>query len=202
MYNSASLSLANSSLKTPAIVKLAKELLASSPFDMRPSDKDGCCVFIHRDNLECGILQQVINSKSYTSHILHDDWVTQMSAAYSSCVADLLLRESDILNEAQLLSLKNSLLKVWRSKGSSGLVARIDCTFKTHKPQGEVEVRLLHSSKFHPFKPLLKFYSEQLQASLATFDHVLRDTPDFLNKLPSSCYWSPNARFLQIDIKD
>ena len=202
MYETASRGLANDKTVCPAIIKLSKTLMSSSYFDVRLSDKDGCCVLIPKHNLVSGLLAQIRSSSSYRSHVVHDDFAVRMSSGYVKCVNDLLLRETDVLSDESLVSLKSALYKVWRVKGHGGLIARIDATIKTHKPQGEVEPRLLHTSKYHPFKPLLKYYAEQLKFSLRQFPFLLRDTPDFLQKLPLRSIFSCNARWIQIDIKD
>ena len=80
-------------------------------------------------------------------------------------------------------------------------VSSILCTVKMHKPDGEVGLRILHSSVKHMFVPGMKLISHFLKPAIKTVPCLVRDSDDLIRrmkeiKVPCSAF------MMKYDIED
>ena len=81
------------------------------------------------------------------------------------------------------------------------IVAKLQCTVKTHKSSGEVVLRPIHAYGQSVFEPGLKWMQHVLTNGLVHLPHLLKDSNDLCQKLKS--FKLPrNVRFIKMDVKD
>ena len=81
------------------------------------------------------------------------------------------------------------------------LISTLDINVKSHKPEGEVAMRPIHSSAGHPFAPGMRFVSNVINEKLKDCSHILRDSDDLISKL-SSFEVLEHDIMMKVDVKD
>ena len=81
------------------------------------------------------------------------------------------------------------------------IVSRLGQTVKTHKPQGKVVMRALHSSTSSPLKPLYCFVAGTFRGSLHERKHIVKSSVDF-RKCIEQHVLGPTDMLWEIDIAD
>ena len=181
-----------SSIGYPKIVKLAFQLISDGPYGVGLSDKDGC---------------MVVYRKCVLPKALDKMLVPPLYRKYSLCNETYKRLHFEYLSNAKLLSqddpsLYSALTRSLRTKGISGIVCRIDFTAKTHKPQGDAKLRLLHGAASHPWAPAMRFISKKLDEILRnSYSFLLRNSGHLCRKL-RSLKLDRGDSFMLVDVKD
>ena len=103
--------------------------------------------------------------------------------------------------EDEKRSFIGSVLQPARVHKSANVFACLKYTVKTHKPDGQVSFRALHSSVNTPLQGAMKFISFLLKPQLRALPHLLSSSAEVARKL-SALRVGPDAHLLKIDIKD
>ena len=85
--------------------------------------------------------------------------------------------------------------------GVDRMVASLSVTCKTHKPNGKVELRPIHSSCSHPCQPGMRWMNHLLKAKLDELPHLLQNAESLMAQLRSVSF-PLGIRCLKLDIKD
>ena len=72
---------------------------------------------------------------------------------------------------------------------------------KSHKPDGQVDVRIIFSGSLHPFASIAKFLGHQLRQHLHCRKHLYGDTRSLIRQL-TSITLQPGDKLVELDISD
>ena len=96
-------------------------------------------------------------------------------------------------------TLSQALVHDLRVHGWRGFFAKVQCTIKTHKPQGKVVARPIHASVNHPFAPAMRWIASLITTKLRSYSHLVLDSSDLVHKL-KYLKLPPDTRALKIDV--
>ena len=171
---------------------LGLKLLSHSPWCLAPTDKDGGYALTERAALKQAI-QKSMAADLYSSAIIYDGGIEAIVEDYRHLVDWVV----DVTRDAELA---RALLSSIR-RGNRRLVCSILCTVKTHKPDGEVGLRILHSSVKHMFVPAMKYISHLLRPAIQSIPALVRDSDDLIAKM-SQVVVPSTAMMMKFDIKE
>ena len=160
------------------------------------TDKDGGMAVCSREEMFCA-LAEGISPKHYRQAILDESLEQGLMTTYSN----LCKRVYDFVeDEADANDLRKQLVSdLYHTKWN--FACSVLATCKTHKQPGKVGLRIIHSGARHPWRPIMRWVSEQLRVPLGSFNHILRDTADFLSKL-SRMSFPRGTRIIKLDVRD
>jgi len=180
--------------QTPPIsgaVRLGLNLLRKGPWAAIPTDKDGGFALMPKAELE-NEEKKMLSTSAYRAEPNHSEKAEEIIQEYMDAAKVIGVRRPD---------LGRALLSDLRRQGIEKVFSIVKCTIKTHKEDGEVVPRVLHTSCSHPMKPGTRYVASILKPVLAGLPHVLRDSTDLLRSL--ACVVVPDeARLVKFDIKD
>ena len=175
------------------IVRHALVKLKCGPWAAIPTDKDGGFALVKKQTLADFALS-CMNSDCYQEVVWNDDSTFHFLEYYSHVAAEC----GRIFDD-------NSLTKALLSGLAAGhgfrLCSTIGFRVKTHKPSGQVGLRLLHQSSRHPMAPAMRLLSSFLTPILRSFPHILKDSEHFLVQL-STVHVPDGYKIVKFDIKD
>ena len=173
------------------VCRLALEILQKGETGACKTDKDGGFVLVKKQDV-LKLCFANMTSKHYEPVIFDEELNANIGRQY--------LQAAQLVARAQGdQRLQQVLLSDYRT-GKQTAKSFLDLTIKTHKPQGEVAPRAIHSSATHPFAPGMRWLSHELRKHLQ-HTHLIRDTRDLIRLLSSRPV--PHDHVLvKIDIKD
>ena len=176
--------------KAPSILKFADLVLTVYDLHLIPTDKDGGMVLVSHSGLLQAI-KQLTDMRWYTPVTRHDFvdiWQDYYDAVRAITVDNNSLRCA-LLGDAVL------------AKNDDNMVAKLHYTCKSHKPNGAVVLRPIHSYVKTPLAPGHRWLASQLDPILSQTPHLLKDSNDLMTRLkhlkvPAGC------RAIKLDVKD
>ena len=175
----------------PRIVLLGFQQLRESQLEFMPTDKDGGFAVARSDSMQQVCVEYLespaFREVPFAEYIGEDSCYEYME----SCRV-----VSDHFDDKLLYRNLTSGLRD-RSK----LFATLKYTCKSHKPQGKVVFRPLHTAPSHPFLAGMRLVSEVVDRKLSTLPHLVKNT-DELQKLLNSTAVPSDARLIKLDVKD
>ena len=181
------------------IIHCAMDFLTHGPFLALKTDKDGGFCLVQKTAL-ADETRSILQADSRYSEVFTE----------SGFARALLLEFQDVvfsaasfapISDDEKRSLIGSILQPARVCKASNIFACLKYTVKTHKPDGQVSFRALHSSVNTPLQGAMRFVTFLLKPKLQVLPHLLSSSTEVARKL-FSCRVSPNAYLLKIDIKD
>ena len=174
---------------TPRIVQFALESMVAQGIRALPTDKDGGFALLDNDGYNRA-MANILETPQYSLVKLHSDDMIDLFESY---------KDAAIAISVDKPQFRRALMADSSSLG--GMVAKLQMTCKTHKPQREVSCRALHAYNGCPMAPGMRWIMSCLKPGLLKLPHLIIDSNDFMYKtrnlkLPSTC------RFLKFDIKD
>jgi len=176
---------------TPSFVAFALRWLRARNLKVCLSDKDGVFCVVHsaelssmvKEKLKGPSYQQIssaqlgVEERQMRAHGMKICWMMQ-KAGY--------VKESHDCRACLLEGRPTYLLSV---------------NVKTHKPQGQVAVRMIHSSAGHSAKALSVFIDRLLQPLVREIPHLAADSGEVLEVVKQTSF-GPLVCFAKVDIKD
>lgn len=130
-------------------------------------------------------------SSWYVPHNLHDPAIQDALLGYGLCCKDI-AGDCDSLSSALCHGIRHCR---W------SLTSVVGCTIKTHKPPGDVSLRIIHRSSSHPFKPGMRFVAHKIRGILEKHQHLLRDSDHLLSQIRGRRF-SSACKIVKFDLKD
>ena len=167
--------------------------LKKSEFGILRNDKDGGFCLIGRDAIDSE-RDRLLDSGKYRKCKVSDLDLPSIVQEYRDCI-------KEIQNVTRFSGFENTCLRPLRTMRPESLLSLLDMNVKSHKGDGEVEMRPIHASSGHPFAPGMRFVSNAIYHYLRDHGHILRDSDDLIGKLPSYEIESSDTMY-KIDVKD
>jgi hypothetical protein len=184
--------LRNHNLKTPELVRYSLQELRRCKWTPVLTDKDGGFALIEKEQL-WALKLAAMNGPGYKVVYWHSKLEEEAYDQYFYAARALATKLED---RALLPALVHD-----RFHLKAGVIAKLGCTLKTHKPPGKVKIRPLHCGYQHCMKPGMRYIASILRRALKLQDHVLRDSQHLLGQL--RCLTFPaNVVVVKFDIKD
>ena len=174
----------------PLICRMALRMLKESSTGTIPTDKDfGWSLISKADYLK--LEQDVLSSDFY----VREHWTQEKSGE----LLEAYVLAARWIGQHVDPSLMGALLS---DMGSHDRVfQRLLLTLKTHKPNGAVSARAIHSSTGHPLRPGHRFIASMLKPFLRRIPYLFSSTGSFLAAIQKTPIPS-TARFFKLDVKD
>ena len=171
------------------IIQFAKEMLSSSDWVAVPTDKDGGYACLPRDQLIVG-MQQIVDLGNYAEYPRYSETAQEWVQEYQTLCRTIAGKDHRLYRA--LVSDCNS--------DCDRMYQKLSVTVKTHKTEGCVKFRGIHSSAASPLKPGMRWVTSLISPALKN-SHMIRDSfhlVDILQRRPLP----PNSIFLRFDIKE
>ena len=173
--------------------KHAESWIASSGMHCVPSDKDGGVVLVEKIEL-LSLLREKLVLPKYDRVIMQAFQPIVFRRAMYNYFDDI----AEAINTPELAT---HFKRQCSSNDPSKVCASLLCTIKTHKPDGSVKARVIHSGAGNPFAPFLRFLASFYRSTLSGFSHVYGSSDEVLKDILSIRFPSEIA-FYKIDIED
>ena len=157
----------------PGLAKAACQLIRLGGFCIRQSDKDGGFVIMSKEGL--------ISERSRAMPLTKYDYIhlRQINTLTIHQIHSRLVRRcADFL---EMPKLRKQLAAPMPSARS--LVNPVVENVKTHKQDGQVKFRIIHSSTNFVYTQLAIFLTAFIKPELDKYSHLVRDTADFIKKI-------------------
>ena len=145
-------------------------------------------VIVEREGLEAAV-KQLLRKEWYKPVRVYDYslvWEEYVDACKAISIGNFNLRRA-LLSDASL--------------GDGKVCAKLSYNVKSHKLNGQVELRPIHSFLNSPMAPGMRFLASKLDEKLAKIPHLLRDANDLQKRLRS--FKVPQgSRCIKLDVKD
>ena len=174
------------------VVRLGFQMLADSRWCLALTDKDGGYALCDRAALT-ETINATLDSSFYEKAFVTEHKIHSIVDDFAGIVRWL----EEHTNDSKLSS---AILSSVRA-GSSRLHSRVLCTVKTHKPPGDVGLRIIHSSVRNMFIPAMRYISSLLRPYLESYEHLVRDSDHLLCQM-SKIVVPSSAVMVKFDIKD
>ena len=139
----------------------------------QPNDKDPGYT-IESNDVHAQVMEEILSSSQYEEISPSEVQLPQLHESYGK----LCRRVASCAGDASLTSkLTNSL----HMKHAS-VFCLLTTTVRTHKAQGKVEHRNIHSSFVNSLAGLSMWYASALRFQLQNSEHILASTDDFVKK--------------------
>lgn len=175
-----------------SVAKWGLQLLREGPVGAVRTDKDGGYALVWKQSLTKAICKYLCLPK-YEERLVHEYTFHDLVDEYCGLV-------KYIGEETEDEDLANSMLSSLR-RGCKSFVTKILTTVKTHKPEGQQSMRIVHAAPRHFAKPAMRWISATIQHHLKQFNHILKDT-DHLLQLLRNIQVPDNALLVRFDIKE
>ena len=181
------------------VVKLALNILEQGRLMALKTDKDGGFTLVEKSALKTESLRILSNEHMYSkqnlSTSLADDLIAEFRSAVVFSLPDFLIREGP--EQKQFLDAMFKPLQRRHCRAFS----KLRYTVKTHKADGAVEWRAIHSSVDSPFSSAMSLVANLLKPALARLPHLLHNSHQVVQRL-SEARIPEDAFFLRIDIRE
>ena len=175
------------------VARLGLQYLRTGSLAAVNTDKDGGFALTSKKGLALATLAQIVRPQYEELLVQPDSLLQDIVPEYVyACKSVGEKLQDEELTEALLSSLQ---------KGSRKFVTKVLTTVKSHKPVGEVSMRLIHSAPQHFMNPAMRWIGWNLKQFLSRQQHILRDS-DHLIQLLRSVKVPSTARLVKFDIKD
>ena len=181
------------------IIRCAFDFLTYGPYLALKTDKDGGFCLVLKTVL-ADETRLILQSDSRYSEVMTD---TGFAGALIHEFRDAVFSAASFapISDDEKRGFIGSVLQPARVHKPSNIFACLKYTVKTHKPDGQVSFRALHSSVNTPLQGAMKFISFLLKPQLRALPHLLSSSAEVAQQL-SALRVGPEAHLLKIDIKD
>ena len=139
--------------------------------------------------------QRVLSAACYQEYpALREDQLEAMMRRYCRLCSNL----GEALGDE---ALSKTLISDARSVGARGVVAKMQFTIKTHKPQSKIVPRPIHSTINNPFSAAMRWVAGELRTWLKSKPYLLKDSQQLAQEL-SSLVVPPGSRLIKYDVTD
>lgn len=177
--------------KQPGIITMALDTLRRSSFAAVQTDKDGGFCLIHKACLHQEIFD-IMKGPEYEQAKKTTFTTEDIVRGFVEIAVNIGARHSDNQLKAALLS------DIGRYPYERAF-SRLQVTIKSHKADGEVGMRAIHSSSGSPPAPGYRFISFCLRPVISSMRHLMRDSFSVTQRLDSTIV--PHyAKFIKVDI--
>lgn len=172
---------------------LAFTWLRANGWRVEPSDKDGGHVLMKLEDLKDLKAERFIPPTYFR---------VQRSEIKPGSIMSVMRRH---FRQVERATEENGIAKFFEAQARRAdwrtFASRILVTVKTHKPAGNVGLRIIHSGHGHPLSAFSRFLAYHIRMHLAACDHIHGSTASVI-KYIHSLKLSRHVKFYRIDIKD
>lgn len=181
-----------------SLTKLSYKLIRDSRLLFYTTDKDGGFAAAEASAVLIE-MHRILSSSDYKRVLRSSYFNSDLADAFRRACFTAVACESE--NWSDQNKMMGELMHDFRFRTPNAWAARLDLTVKTHKNQGEVVARALHTSNISPLKPALRYVSRCLRDFVTSQAHILRDSSQ-LAKLLAGVTVESDQSMLKIDIED
>jgi len=165
--------------------------LRNSGWAAWPTDKDGGYAVLPRESIP-GIYLSILQSDAYVEIPMRETQWDLMAAPMQGAIRAILKADAGRVTRSQLMG-SCFVGATW--------VSRLKCTVKTHKQEGNVSCRAIHTTSSYIFTSIARWVSAVLREGMAPYVHLLQDTRALI-KFMSGQTFTHKTWFVKGDVKD
>jgi hypothetical protein len=184
------------SFKQPRYIRWARRWLVENHLTCRLSDKDGVFVMMEAD------IFRVLQARELTKSCYRPVGPATVEVAHSLAVSRsyrLATRLDQLGHTTWARQVRNYVCS--KAKDVKSILCRWSCTVKTHKGDGQVVMRSIHSSTNHLHNAISEVINRMLEPILRRHRLLCWSTEDVQKKL-STAKVSPRSLFMKFDVKE
>ena len=175
---------------TIPLVISALKLLRVGKWHLMLNDKDGgYCAMLKEEARKSHL--EVLQSTQYVEEFPELIQERLLRQDYKCCCQEI----------AALEDVKQLKYQLMRGFSLEGLKASLTNLVKSHKDEGEVTFRAVHSMPSYGAEGVAAWLMQKLQVKLSSCDHILPDSNALVQRL-ARLSWKSTFRFTKLDVKD
>ena len=172
------------------IVKMARGFLRDSQWDAWLTDKDGGYALVPKE-AKADIDEQILSGGDYKEVPINEGNWDQIEPVWRNAMQSIIKHDDRI---------KQHLLTSSMFEGAKW-ISNLNKTVKTHKPQGEITCRAIHSTCPYTFAAIGRWVAKILNDAMSDVRHVIKDTMELIEYIKSFDV-NANTWMLKADGKD
>lgn len=191
---------------TPRLACYALKLLATSDWKILKNDKEGGWSVCSKDQL-VSIHEKLLSSACYMPISWSVEKERDIASWHSKVAKDLVQFEVDrldgieVMKEEEVLECRSAMMRTVKKSMRNGKVrGKVLPLVKSHKEEGEVSVRAVHSCPAFEYEGLSRWLIHEIRQKTKDLPHLIKHSGQVVKSLEK--FKEKDYFFVKIDIKD
>ena len=178
------------SRQSNSLIRLGLKLLRQAPYAVWKTDKDGGFAIMPHSHA-AHVQRQILQSSDYREVNPHEASWEQVQPGLNGVVKHI----TKVDNRVTKSELTASVFP------GSNYISTLTCTVKTHKAQGAITCRAIHSTQHFRFSAVAKWVRAVLKEGMAPYRHIIHDTAQLIDRI-KGLKVPDDTFFLKGDVRD